>query len=392
VKVLLVGPWTPASLAFARSLRRRGIGTYLLQTGTGEYCAPRTLSVVEGASTMPLTALGTEAGIALIRTHVERVRALAVAALTDSELLWLAENRNQFSPPCQVLVQAPELLAKLLSKHYQMELAREAGLTVLPTYRLTKPDDANAIPAADFPLVLRPDRAGSVEPHFKVRLVDSVESLWTVIRECQRLDGPILAQPYMRLPNLVVHGARSTSGHVIASRCYDVPRKFEGVSLVIQPRAFPGRLEDMCREFVTRADIHGCYHLEFLFSPSDSRAYFLEANVRLGGTTDKVVRTGFDEPALLLESFGVIPKGTSRATPTARRVVNKRVVVKHIARAAVGHLTAFDHPKANRLAHIAYSCRDLLLAKDSIFDWRDVSGSLRFHLRDVITRRSREKR
>ena len=391
MKVLLVGPWAPASLAFARSLRRRGIGTYLLQTGTGEYCAPRTLSVVEGASTMPMTALGTEAGIALISTHAERLRASAVAAITDGELLWLGENRSRFPPPCQVLVQAPELLAKLLSKQYQMELAREAGLTVLPTYRLTQPDDANAIPAADWPLVLRPDRAGSVEPRFKVRLVDSLESLRTVIRECQRLEAPILAQPYVRLPNLVVHGARSTSGQVIASRCYDVPRKFEGLSLVIHPRAFPGRLEDLCHEFVTRANIQGCYHLEFLFSPSDSCAYFLEANVRLGGTTDKVVRTGFDEPALLLESFGVIPKGTSHATATTRRVVNKRVVIKHIARAAAGHLTAFDHPKANRLVHIAYSCRDLLLAKDSIFDWRDVSGSLRFHFRDLITRSPRGK-
>jgi biotin carboxylase len=391
VNVVFVGPWVPASLAFARSLRRRGIGTYLLQTGTGEYCAPRTLSVVEGASTMPRTALGTEAGIALIRTHVERLRASAVAAITDGELLWLGENRNRFTPACKVLVQAPESLAKLLSKHHQMELARKAGLTVLPTYRLTKPDDANAIPAADWPLVLRPDRAESIEPGFKVRLVDSPESLRTVIRECQCLEAPILAQPYVRLPNLVVHGARSTSGQVIASRCYDVPRKFEGLSLVIQPRAFPGRLEDMCREFVTKADIHGCYHLEFLFSPSDKRAYFLEANVRMGGTTDKVVRTGFDEPALLLESFGVIPKETSHATATARRVVNKRVIVKHIARAAVGHLTAFDHPKANRLVHIAYSCRDLLMAKDSIFDWRDVSGSLRFHLRDLLTRRARGK-
>ena len=161
--------------------------------------------------------------------------------------LRVAEVDEPVPGPGQVLVQAPELLAKLLSKHYQMELAREAGLTVLPTYSLTKPDDANAIPVADFPVVLRPDRAGSVEPHFKVRLVDSVATLRTVMREFQRLEGPILAQPYMRLPNLVVHGVRSTSGHVIASRCYDVPRKFEGVSLVIQPRAFPGRLEDRCR-------------------------------------------------------------------------------------------------------------------------------------------------
>src|SRR4029079_6755449 len=98
----------------------------------------------------------------------------------------------------------------------------------------------------------------------------------TLLRECQRIEAPILAQPFMRLPNLVVHGARSISGDVIALRCYDVARMFEGLSLVIQPREFPDDLEEMCREFVSRADLQGCYHLEFLFSPTDSRAYFLE--------------------------------------------------------------------------------------------------------------------
>jgi hypothetical protein len=341
---------------------------------------------------MPADALGTEAGIAFIRTLVERVGASALTAITDGELLWLGENRARFPPSCKALVQPPESLSRLLSKRYQMELASEAGLAVLPTYRLTKPEDADTIPAADWPLVLRPDRAEGVEPRFRVTLVESVESLRTLIRGCRRIDAPILAQPFMRLPNLVVHGARSTSGDVIASRCYDVPRKFEGLSLAIQPRAFPERLEEMCDEFATRADIQGCYHLEFLFSPPNSRAYFLEVNVRLGGTTDKVVHTGFDEPALLLESFGIIPRRISHTTARPRRVVNKRVLLKHIARAAVGRLTAFDHPNTNRVAHIAYSCRDLLLAKDSIFDWRDASGSLRFHLRDLITRRARAKR
>jgi predicted ATP-grasp superfamily ATP-dependent carboligase len=379
-------------LAFARSLQRCGIGTFLLQTDTAEYCAPRTLSVVEGAATMPPGTLGTEAGLAFIRTHIERVRPSAIAAITDSELLWLARNRDRFAPSCTVLVQDADVLGRLLSKRYQMELAKDVGLEVLPTFGLTKPEDANRIPAALWPLVLRPDRTESVEPDFKVSLVDSVESLRMLVRGCRRIGSPILAQPFMRLRKLVVHGARSISGRVIASQCFDVTRTFEGLSLAIQPRPFPDRLEEMCREFVTRADIQGCYHFEFLFSPRDNRAYFLEVNVRLGGTTDKVVRTGFDEPALLLESFELIPKRMTQTTAKARRVVNKRVIVKHIKRAVVGRLTAFDHPGTNRLAHIAYSCRDLLLAKDSIFEWRDVSGSLRFHLRDLITRWTKAKR
>jgi predicted ATP-grasp superfamily ATP-dependent carboligase len=385
MNVLLVGPWVAASLAFARSLRQHGVGTYLLQTNTAQYCSPQTFSAIDGHITMPPGVLGTEEGIDFIRQYVERVRASALAALTDRELLWLARNREEFGRSCQLLVQPHESLSAILSKHRQIEIARQSGLLVLPTYRLTRPEDADTVATADWPLIVRPDQADSVEPRFKVRFIDSRESLRTLMRQCQRLEAPLVGQPFLPLPNLVVHGARSISGNVIASRCYDVPRTFEGLSLAVQPRSFPAHLEDRCRMFVINADIQGSYHFEFLFSAADSLAYFLEVNVRLGGTTDKVVRTGFDEPALLLQSFGILARHASAGTASSRRVVNKRVMLKHIMRAGSGRLRVPDYPETNRLAHVAYSCRDLFLAKDSIFDWHDVSGSLRFHLRDVIT-------
>jgi len=384
--VVLFGPWGPESLAFARSLRRRGIGTYLVNT-TDQRPERWSLSSLRGSATMPARFEQTPEGIAWLADYVRGVGASALVATGDGDLIWLARHRHVFEPGCRVLVQTADSLHALLSKRHQARLANDAGLTVLPTHVLTDRDDADSIPASDYPLALRPDRHGDVEPAFKVRFVASHDQLQQVIRDCTRIASPILAQPFQRLPNLVIHGVRSIPGDVIASRCYRAPRKFEGVTLTLEPMPFPEGLELRCVEFVRLANITGCYHLEFLYSERDGRAEFLEVNVRLGGTTDKVVRAGFDEPLLLLQSYGIAMDQPPLAARRVRRVANTRALLKHIVSAVRGRLTPLDYPDVGPMTHVALSCRDLIVARDSIFDWRDVSGSLRFHLRGLVPAR-----
>jgi predicted ATP-grasp superfamily ATP-dependent carboligase len=384
--VLLVGPWGPLALAFARSLARRQIGVYLLQA-TAQHPDPWSYSSLRGATAIPEQLAGTAEGLDRIKRYAREVDATALAAVVDGELTWLSAHRDEFEPWCRVLIQPADSLIALLSKSYQLDLARKVGFSVLQTWSLGGPADVDAIPASQYPLALRPDREGDVHPGFKVRLVGSADELRALLGDCTRIGSPIVAQPFKRLPNLLVHGARSTAGDVIASRCYLVPRKFEGVSLAVEPRRFPDGLEETCRAFAERAGITGCYHFEFLFDPQENQAHFLEVNVRMGGTTDKVVQMGFDEPGLLLQCYGITNARIPAATGSSRRVVNKRVLLKHIVSAATGKLTALDYPPVGRLTHIAYSGRDLLLAKDSTFDWRDVPGSVRFQLRGLTSAR-----
>jgi predicted ATP-grasp superfamily ATP-dependent carboligase len=380
--VLLVGPWGPAALAFARSLHSEGIGVYLLQA-TAQHPDSSSLSVLRGTTSLPPHLVGTAEGLDRIQAYARAINATALVAMVDRELVWLAEHRDRFEPSCRVLSQSSRSLFPLLSKRFQLLLAGKAGLSVLPTHVLMRPEDVESIAAHDYPLVLRPDRHDDIEPSFKARLVESRTQLERLIRDCTHIDSPLIAQPFRRFPNLVVHGVRAVDGQVIASRCFRVPRKFEAVSLTLEPTVFPDALEQQCVEFARLAGITGCYHLEFLFSDEDARAYFLEVNVRLGGTTDKVVRAGFDEPLLLLQAYGIRPPSPSVTGSTARRVANKRVLLKHIVRAARGQLTTLDYPNVNRMTHIAYSCRDLIVATDSTFDWRDIVGSIRFHLRNI---------
>ena len=381
--IILLAPWVPASLAAVRSFHRQGTGVYLLESLTDQRPTPRSFPVLRGSGVIPPDLVGTAEGIAFIKRYADEIEASVLVAVLEPDLVWLAASRQEFAPSCMVLAQTAESLRTLYSKRHQLMLARSAGLSVLPTYLLMRPADADSIPASDFPLALRPDRQECVQPGFKVRLVRSREQLQAMVRGCERISSPIVAQPFKSLPNLVVHGVRSATGRMIASRCYFVPRKFEGVTLAIEPRPFPDRLEEMCHEFARLAGITGCYHLEFLYSAEMNRAYFLEVNVRMGGTTDKVMQLGFDEPSLLLQAYGITPVQPASDGGIHRRVVNKRAVLKHLVSSVKGTLPEFDYPDVHRLTHIVYSFRDLIVAKDSVFDWRDLRGSLRFQFRGV---------
>jgi len=117
-----------------------------------------------------------------------------------------------------------------------------------------------------------------------------------------------------------------------------------------------------------------------LLSPLEDRAYYLEIDTRFGGTTDKVTRLGFDEPGLSLAAFGLpMQTGTSFAAPRGRTAVNKLKVLHHIVWALQGKLSELDYPAVSRVGHVGRSLLDLLAAEDSIFDCRDLRGSLGYY-------------
>jgi len=55
-------------------------------------------------------------------------------------------------------------------------------------------------------------------------------------------------------------------------------------------------------------------------------------------------------------------------------------VLKHMLKAVKGELTELDYPPVGRTKHILLSLRDLIAARDAVFDWCDLRGSLWFML------------
>jgi hypothetical protein len=380
-KVVMVGKMAPPLLTFARSCAAHGVGAYLLGIEDAPDQWERYSSSLAGGAVLPKEQVGTAGGIATLKQYIDAVGADAVIAVSDSHLAWLAEHRPFLGPRCKVLGPSKETLELLQSKKAQVDLASRVGFDVLPTWYLTRESDGRAVPIDAYPVVLRPTVPAAVEPTFKVKVIRSPGDLEAFVKGVRVGEHPLVVQPFRDLPNLLVHGVRSDSCRMLALRPFLVYRKFEGVSLSIKPTPFPPGVEQACRDFADASDIHGCFHFELLLSPAEEKAYYLEVNTRLGGTTDKVARLGFDEAMLTLQAFGLFAPGGGEAPCRGGRVVNKRAILKHILWAARGRLSELDYPPVGSAGHLWRSCLELVTARDSVFDWRDVRGSVWFYLR-----------
>lgn len=380
--ILFLGGFAPISLAFSRSCFAQGIHVYLLEISNQESRHKHYPSSIFGCSHLNPNFVGTSTGIKKILEYANLIGAEAIATVGDAELLWLVKNRSRFEEKCKILSPALSTLELIASKKRQIALAKNAGLNVLPTWYLSVPEDYLKIPHQSFPICIRPSEDGTVSPGFKVEMLSSPSELYLFLRKRKTVNAPIIAQPFLNLPNLIVHGVRSETGEMLDMKAFLVPRKFEGITLSIETTDLDIRLKKNCMDFAGLANLAGCFHFEFLYSKQKSRFYYLEINARLGGTTEKVARMGFDEPGLMLEAYGLtgpMQKDCSRKKYT--RIVNKRAILKHLVFVLKNQLTVLDYPSLSPIRHFACSLKEFFTVKDSVFDWKDLRGSLLFHLR-----------
>ncbi len=377
-RLVYVGVFNPPFLAFARSCHARGVQVYLLEIGPHQFYLSAS---VAGYRSLDASLLYCSEGICAIRNYVTQVKAQALIALSEQHILWLSRERIAFDGTAKVLLPPYETLDFLKSKQAQANLARKVGLNVLPTHVFRAPEDAAQVPATHYPLCLRPSAEDAVDPMFKVEIVNSPDELLRQLASCRIIDS-ILGQPFQSLPTLVVHGISSEDGkpqHLVA---FLADRKFEGVTLRLRKTELQPEIGRSLMEFSRLAGLTGAYHFDLLYDPEHAQSYFLEVNPRLGGTTDKVIWLGYDEPALCVESYGYrLGSLHHRFNSVHSRVANKRALLKHMVCALRGSLQTFDYPPVSRYRNLLNSAVDLVLARDSNFDRHDLAGSLSMHFR-----------
>jgi predicted ATP-grasp superfamily ATP-dependent carboligase len=377
----MLGRFGPPFLAASRSLHAHGWDVFLLEAISGAPAWREHSSRLAGGAAIAPALLGTAEGLARVRAYAHEIRARALIALSEAHLVWLSRERAAFAPEVELLLPPIEVLRLMHSKRAQIELAQRLGFALLSTSYLGSADDVARVPAADFPVAVRPSTESAAVPLFKVLLAHSHEELAAQLAGV-RIEGEgLIAQPFRHLPNLVVHGARTADGEQLALEGFLVARKFEGVTLSICRFPLPERVASQCRAFADEAKLVGCYHFELLWDQAAGQAYYLEVNVRLGGTTEKVLRRGYDEPALLMKAFGQPVGAPSVHSDDRRPVANKRALMKHVWYALRGRLTELDYPAVSRAQHLAASLGQLLTVQDSVFDWSDLRGTIDFHLR-----------
>ncbi len=376
--VALLGAFGPPILTAARSFRDAGIRVVVLSTAYGTPSAwSNAISVAECIRPEDL---GTPAGLAVIIDFVRRTGAQALLPFWDTQMVWLAAHETSLPQGCKLLSSSQQALEVLLSKDDQLRVAERCGFNLLPTWKLSQQQDVGMLDPAAYPVCLRPSIPLEVNPTFKVEVMRSPAELHAFLATRTWGPGPLLVQPFLPLPTVVIHGVRSESGEMIALEAFIASTKFEGVTLELRPFPMDANLALCCRKFAEETGITGPFHFELLYSADTGIFYYLEINVRLGGTTDKVFRLGFDEPLLALAAYGFdVPVRPYRAQ-AGRAAVNRRALLKHVFSVAKGRLSPLDYPVAGKLQHLGLSLRTFLLAADSIASSRDLLGTWFFYV------------
>jgi len=351
MKTLLIAQYGPPAIALIRSLGKKGFSTEIYDpdliksnsknaTNDGNHI----VRAIKGKQVEGITCIDEKIGI-----------------WVNENLLGMVENVRMLIPPGKVI-------KNLLSKERQLKVAEKVGFLVLPTYRLTNKEifvKKNSL--NHFPLCLRPSEPESVRPHFKAKVVNSQRDLVGFLKSLEEISSPIIAQPFMNLPNLVVHGARTVEGQSIGLAAFFVERKFQGVTLTIRPVDLDPELKEKCIAFTDEFGLVGNYHFEFLYDPRTGKHYFLEINNRFGGTTAKVYKCGYDEPAYALKAFGV-DIDDIEYKPKNVTVSSKQALLKYMYYALTDRLTPLDYPDEPKAKRVAKALWGLLFWKDDVWE------------------------
>lgn len=380
VRPVIIGDFGPPTLACIRSWGKQGypVGMICIRSEWEGYPDSKYLS---DATTLTSKHLYTDKGIKTISQFLRKFRATGIICISESMACWLNDNRRELPKKVAVWLPPNDIIKDLLSKEKQVEIARKVGFNVLPTYLIKNLQSFNSIPRRHFPLCLRPGNPGGIKPSFKVRLINSSTELYSFVRSFREISKPIIAQPFLNLPNLVVHGARTILGKTIGLQAFMVERKFEGVTLTIRPTDLDKDLAYKCIAFTNHFNLTGNYHFEFLVDQNNGAAYFLEINNRLGGTTAKVFACGYDEPMLALQAYGV--SGSDRRRMRSVTVSSKQALLKYLLYTIIKNLTPLDYPCEPKCLRIAKTIYGLLRYKDDVFSLHDLRGSLSLYLANI---------
>jgi hypothetical protein len=374
--VALFGEFGPPLLSAARSFRDAGLKVVVL--GLGNDTPLEWSNAISFGAAMPHEQVGTPAGLTCLSQFLEHTKADALLPFWDPEMVWLAEHQDLLPAGCKLLCSSKPALLRSQSKDDQLEMARRSGFEVLPTWKLHSQEDIAGVDLGAFPVCLRPSAAPEIEPPFKVEVLQSLSELQSFLAGRTWGPQPLLVQPFLSLPTIVVHGVRSEAGELLALESFIPSMRFEGISLELLPMPTSSQLALSCSKFADAADLTGPFHFDLLYSAEDSTYYYLEVNARLGGTTDKVLRLGFDEPLLSLAAYGFDVPVKPYRPRGGRPIVNRRQLIKNIRALMRGHYSPLDFPATARFPRLLMLLRSLLWDRDSIASTRDLRGTLYF--------------
>lgn len=373
IRPVIIGNFGPPTLACIRSWGEKGCTVGFICIAPKKESVPKSKFLESVVFLDPESRFNRE-GIKIIEKFLSEFEATGLIAVSEEISCWLYENRHRFPEKVVLWSNDADSLRKLIFKENQIALAEEAGFDVLPTHLIRNSNDVELIRPDDYPLCLRPSDPWSITPTFKVQYIEDQASLLEFVSKCERIDKPIVAQPFLVLPNLNIHASRSADGELQGPQSFIVKRKFKGVSLTFQPYNLALGFYEKCSLLAEKLDVKGPFDIECLFDEENKKIYFIELNNRFGGATAKAFACGYDEPYYALKAYGV-DCGTPRKIRNVV-VASRQAAFKCILATLGQNLTPFDYPDESKYRRILFLMRAFMTHYDDVFSFQDLKGSL----------------
>ena len=385
--IALLGRLGTPQLACLRSWRRAGVPCVFLHADAAPL--PRVVAWLLGVRCVHLGPLRLDdpGFVQRLAAVLAEVGAQALTCVSEPISVALWACRDQLPAGLRIASVRPEQARLLESKVSQDRLARESGLDTLPSHHFV-PGQRVQLPPHAFPLVLRPDVARRVEPEFKVAVVHDLAACQVLVDGLAPTSSGVIAQPFVRGPNLLVHAWRSACGRQHGLLAFRAEAKHKGVTVVICPVELDPQIADGCRRMGQALGLTGVYHFDFIVDERSGRTCFLDLNPRLGGTTGKVLSAGYDEPLALVSTL--LPEGlpVPRFMATSLRAAGG---LHQALSALVGSLQGtstdadYPHPRRRRLGQLL--ARHLLTGRDELLRLEALRSLLGFALYQLARRR-----
>ena len=250
--------------------------------GTDEYL--NYLEQVLDGTGAPVLITSSDATIALVRRHRERLEQRVRIALAKESALAIAVNKPQ-----------------------TLEIARQLGIHIpraIPVSTIGEVDEA--LQEIGLPAVVKPVESWVGDEHHGARLasrlVTTPDEARRAVEELTCSGGSTLFQQFLSgrresLTFLYVNGS-------IYARFAQWGKRTQpplgGQSVLGQSIAMPPDIGDQAERLVREIDLEGISHIEFR-RDSNGVPYLMEINPRLAASTELAVRSGVDFPYLLYQ-------------------------------------------------------------------------------------------
>jgi predicted ATP-grasp superfamily ATP-dependent carboligase len=256
----------------------------VFQAESGAYSYLEHLQQLLTATGAKVLITSSDATIALIRRHRQKLEQLTHIALAKEPALSIAVNKNQ-----------------------TLKIAKKLGLLIPKGVHIASSDDVDAaIREIGLPAVVKPveswtsnDQQGA---RFGAQLVTTVQEAQLVVETMTRFGGGVLFQQFL-------DGRREAISFVYA-HAYMYARFAQwakrtnpplgGTSVLRQSIPIPQETGDQAERLVREIDLEGYSEVEFR-RDSAGNAYLMEINPRLSASVEIAVRCGVDFPYLLYQ-------------------------------------------------------------------------------------------